>query len=378
MRKYIFIIIFITFITNISGQEKIDNIVEFDKLIHDFGDVLLSEKDLKCDFTLKNISKKPIVIYSIIESCGCTNVESTKKPIMPGKTSTISVNYSNDDGPYPFNKTLTLYISGITNPIVLRIRGIAYEEEKPLEEKYPLNFGPLAMRENILKCGNISQGRRRSDEIMVANTATKPINVDFSIESPGLSFILEPNPIPARSNARLVFTVDAQANVWGKNYYYAKPIINGVKYDLTGTSNETKPDSYIGDLNKNKNKIAVFAFTKENFDNISKEEKERASKPMFKTSTFSFGKINSGDNINAKFEFKNTGKSDFIIHKVDVDIPNATITPLPATKAGKSKEFTVSFNSDSLPKGEALVIITLTTNSPMRPIINLFAIGWIL
>jgi hypothetical protein len=30
-----------------------------------------------------------------------------------------------------------------------------------------------------------------------------------------------------------------------------------------------------------------------------------------------------------------------------------------------------------MPKGEVLAIVNLTTNSPLRPIVNLFITGWI-
>ena len=62
-------------------QEPVGNIVEFDKTIHNFGDVMLSDGPLSCSFTMKNISEKPVVIYSVVTSCGCTDVEWTREPI---------------------------------------------------------------------------------------------------------------------------------------------------------------------------------------------------------------------------------------------------------------------------------------------------------
>ena len=37
----------------------------------------------------------------------------------------------------------------------------------------------------------------------------------------------------------------------------------------------------------------------------------------------------------------------------------------------------VSMDTSGMPKGECLIILTLTTNSPLRPIMNLFLTGWI-
>lgn len=106
----------------------IDGVVRFDKTIHDFGDVTLGQGALNCAFTATNISDKPIVIYNVVSSCGCTGVKWTREPVLPGKSGKISATYSNDEGPYPFDKTLTVYISNVKKPVVLRLRGIAHEK----------------------------------------------------------------------------------------------------------------------------------------------------------------------------------------------------------------------------------------------------------
>jgi hypothetical protein len=37
----------------------------------------------------------------------------------------------------------------------------------------------------------------------------------------------------------------------------------------------------------------------------------------------------------------------------------------------------VDIDTSDMPEGEMLTIVTLTTNSPLRPIVNLFIAGWI-
>ena len=113
-----------------SAQEKIGGTVEFDRTVYDFGDVLLSDGALKCRFTMKNISSRPVVIYNISTTCGCTDVTWSREPVQPGKTAVISATYTNDEGPYPFDKALTAHISGISRPVVLRIRGTSHQKEE--------------------------------------------------------------------------------------------------------------------------------------------------------------------------------------------------------------------------------------------------------
>lgn len=348
----------------IYAQEKIGGKVEFDRTVCDFGDVMLSDGPLHCTFTMKNISDKPVVIYNVVTSCGCTDVQWTKEPIMPGKTGTISSTYTNDEGPYPFDKNLTAYISGISTPVILKLRGISHEKQLSLEEMYPVRFGSLGMRRTQLKCGNLEQGGYRSDDVKVANLSSSPLKITFTDITPGLAVEISPNPIPARSTADLRFTVKADRSRWGKNFYYATPLVNGKRYSASEDGEDT-------------GRISVYAFTKENFSSMTKEQRDNGSRPVFNSSTYSFGKIKAGTPVKATFSFSNIGKSDFKVYKVDTDWPDASSSAIPVVGCGMKGAFEVNLDTSSMPDGEALVIVTLTTNSPSRPIVNLFITGWI-
>lgn len=348
-----------------SAQERIAGIAEFDKTVCDFGDVMLSDGPLSCTFNVKNISNKPMLIHSVVTSCGCTDVKWTREPIMPGKSGTISAVYTNDEGPYPFDKGLTVYISGIGKPVILRLRGISHEKQLSLEEMYPIRFGSLGMKAIEMKCGNIEQGEARSDEAVVANLSGSPVTVDFSGVSPNLTIKTVPDPIPARSTARLLFTVNSDRSLWGKNWYYATPVVNGKKYSAM------QDGKNIGD------KISIYAFTKENFATMTKEQRDNASRPMFDSSSYTFGKIKAGTPVDATFTFKNIGKSDFKVFKTDVDAESYSVGEIPVVKCGYEGSFKVHLDTSGMPEGETLVIVTLTTNSPSRPIVNLFITGYI-
>ena len=110
-----------------AAQEKIGSSIEIDKTVHNFGDILLDSGPVTCTFTLKNTGSQPVVIYNAVTSCGCTKATWTKEPIMPGKTGTISATYSNDEGPYPFDKSVTVYLSDPKKPVILKMRGISME-----------------------------------------------------------------------------------------------------------------------------------------------------------------------------------------------------------------------------------------------------------
>ena len=343
------------------AQEKIGNGLEIDKRVHDFGDILLEKGSVSCTFTIVNKGSKPAVIYNVVSSCGCTDVKWTREPIRPGGKGTISVTYSNDEGAYPFDKNLTVYISDIQKPVILKIRGISHDKKKTLDELYPTKFGPLGMKETYIKCGNLEQQGMKSDAVKVANLSNKPIKVEFTDITSDLSISISPNPIPARSVAEMEFTVHASREKWGKNDYWATPVINGTNYTATD----------------GKKRIGVWAFTRENFSHLTQEEKDNAPIPMFEESTYSFGKVKHGTLVHATFTVKNEGKEPLNVYKVDINACKWSHSAFPVVAPGKEAEFRVHLDTTEMPKGEALAIITLVTNSPLRPIVNLFIAGWL-
>lgn len=340
-----------------GAQEKIGDGLEVDKMVHNFGDIKLNSGPVACTFTITNTSDKPSVIYNVVSSCGCTDVEWTREPILPGKKGKISVTYSNDEGPYPFDKTLTVYMSEIKKPVLLKIRGVSLAKAIPLEESYPVTFGAFALKDKEFKCGNIEQGERRSEAVMVANLSNKPLHVSFTDIADHLDISVSPNPIPARSTAEMSFSVSACRHIWGKNHYSATPVVEGKAYDG--------------------GKISVWAFTKENFDDVSEQDKSTGPRPAFKESTFQAGKVRKGEIVHAKFTFENVGKKPFGVYKVDIDAPKWAHGRIPPTEPGGWTTFTVDIDTSDMPVGEMLTIVTLTTNSPLRPIVNLFITGWI-
>lgn len=339
-----------------NAQTKFGGIVELDKTVHDFGNILIEDGPVDCAFTVTNISKEPVAIASVISSCGCTDVSWTREPLAPGKSGKISATFDNQDGPYPFDKTLTVYVTGYKQGIVLRLRGIAHEKEKTLEELYPEQISTLGLSKTEIKSGNILQGQQKGGDITIANLGKSPMNLSFDNISPQLSISVSPNPIPSRGTAKLTYSIKADQNLWGKNFYYATPIING--------KNSGK-------------KLSFWAITRENFNDWTKEQKDKAANPIFGTSTFSFKPMKAGEKVNATFNLTNNGKSDLVIYKAYSDSDRVTIGNIPKLAAGKKHSFNVILDTEDMPKGEVLVIVSLVTNSPIRPLVNLYITGFI-
>lgn len=367
------------------AQERFGETVEFSSTIHDFGDIMLTDGPVGCDFTLKNISNKPIAIYNVISSCGCTDVNWTREPIPAGGTGKISATYSNDEGGYPFDKTLTAYVSGLKQPVILKLRGISHAKKLPLSELFPMKFGNIGFREVDIKAGNMQQGQMKSGEFQVANTGGKPVSLSFGNVSPNLKITVKPSEIPAGGTAVVSYTISSDRNLWGKNYYYATPLVDGKSYRATGTASVTNRASGAEALQADPNpeigigqsRIGIWSITKEDFSDWSKERKAAGANPSFESSTFSFNKVKAGTKINASFVLTNTGKEDLIIYKIDSDSMKASAEKTNSVAPGGKGQIKVTLDTEGMPAGEVLVLLTLTTNSPLRPLVNLYITGFI-
>jgi hypothetical protein len=330
-----------------------EKVVSFDTKTHDFGDVLLSDGPVSCKFVMKNISDSPIVIHNVVSSCGCTVPDYDHKPIQPGESTAIDVTYANDQGPYPFNKTITVYVSGVNRPIVLKIRGQVHERKKSLEELYKVIMGPVAVRSRTVDMGYIAQGKRKSEDGEIANMSNKPVKVTVTGDE-AVSVSISPNPIPARTAAKVKYTVNTNNGPknWGKTAYKISFLTDGTRQDGSVTLNATINDD---------------------FDNMTVRQINNAPAPRLESTYNELREVKKGEVLRKSFKVGNAGKSDLIIHKIDTDGDNtkvATRMPLTIKPGGTA---TVDFTFDATKgDGEVINVLTLITNSVSKPQVNFF------
>jgi hypothetical protein len=106
-----------------TGQEVKKNgpLAKFDKLVYDFPDLTQGNPGT-ASFTLTNAGNEPLLITSASPSCGCTNLQYSKDPILPGKSVTISATY-NASAIGPFMKTITVQTNAQQEAVILKLQG---------------------------------------------------------------------------------------------------------------------------------------------------------------------------------------------------------------------------------------------------------------
>ena len=104
------------------GTDKSLTTVSMDQTEKDFGNIPLNEKREHI-FKLVNTGNKPLVIYDVVTSCGCTKAEYGKEPVRPGETLELKVIYNAEDKGR-FRKNLTVYCNAEDSPLKLTVVGV--------------------------------------------------------------------------------------------------------------------------------------------------------------------------------------------------------------------------------------------------------------
>lgn len=103
-----------------------DKVVKFKEVVHDFGKIK-QNVPVNFDFAFKNISKQPVVIETATASCGCTTPKWPQQPIAKNKSDKINAGF-NAATLGIFEKTITVKIANVPQPLMLKIKGEVLNE----------------------------------------------------------------------------------------------------------------------------------------------------------------------------------------------------------------------------------------------------------
>jgi hypothetical protein len=103
--------------------------VTINTLKKDFGTLEQNSKAVYT-FEITNLDEKPLVIWHVTTSCGCTSPTWTEKPIEKGKVGSVKVKYDTSQTGR-FEKSVFVYTNFNDRPIKLTIEGTV--EEKPVK-----------------------------------------------------------------------------------------------------------------------------------------------------------------------------------------------------------------------------------------------------
>jgi len=96
--------------------------VEFEEPAFDFGQVKEGAQ-VKHTFILKNAGDAPVILSKVTASCGCTQPEFSKSPILPGATSEIHVTFNSEGQVGKQQKIITVQSNASNGMTTVQLKG---------------------------------------------------------------------------------------------------------------------------------------------------------------------------------------------------------------------------------------------------------------
>lgn len=146
MAKQMHFLVFMFWAVTLWGQQASDSLptkpnqpLEFNTSSHDFG-VLTQGEKASFTFELTNKDTKPLIIWHVSTSCGCTSPDWTKNPVPQNQKASVGVVFDASDTGY-FEKSVMVYTNFADKPVKLAITGtVAAPKSKRGFRKKESNF----------------------------------------------------------------------------------------------------------------------------------------------------------------------------------------------------------------------------------------------
>ena len=104
--------------------------LDIDSKSHDFGTIREADGPVSHTFVITNTGDEPLAIISAKASCGCTRPEYSKRPVEPGKSTTVKVTYLPAGRPGEFTRDVTLKTNAKNSKkLVLKISGVVIPDK---------------------------------------------------------------------------------------------------------------------------------------------------------------------------------------------------------------------------------------------------------
>ncbi|MCS7005645.1 MAG: DUF1573 domain-containing protein [Cytophagales bacterium] len=322
--------------------------IEFEKLLHDFGNVKQENGTISTDFVFRNTGKSPLKIIDVKTSCGCTASEWTKEEVPAGGSGIIKVTYDAGNRPGEIDKAISVRTDGEPEYVVLRIIGNVLPRPARPED----TFKEVSGNWRFLR-KHIDIGKVKHDSVGIAiYQVYNATNQSFEI-NPNLSVL--PSYLKLSTNKRWLAPKDTA--LLTLEFYPLKKKDWGFLYEQFQliTNDSTEPIK----------RLSYSVHVVENFHKTSKKEKQ--PKVELDKKEHNFGNIKQFQDYKAYFTLKNAGEALLLIRKIQTSCGCTVANPQKTQLLpGESTLIEVTFSS-----GDRLGLqnkpITIITNDPKNP-----------
>lgn len=328
---------------------------------HDFGAFNEDDGNARTTFRYINTGTEPLIITGARTTCGCTLADYSRRPLAPGDSAEITVEYDPTGRLGRFEKGIIVDTNTDPRRTRLTIKGTVVGGEASVRAQYPVPHGPLALQKASALVGDVTKGHMKTVFINAYNQSNDTIAPEIAPLPDWLHISLEPSRIPPGQQASfIIYFRSDRCPVWG----------------IDETPAIITPDPGLEPFT-----LPVVASVVEDFSKLT--DKQLAKAPAI---SFSPAKIelpptsrNAGT-VQTSIRITNRGQSKLIIRRIwspDQGI-SATLPAKNELKPGKSIEIPIAVNPAELPGDILNARLTIISNDPANPVANVRIVGEII
>lgn len=321
----------------------------FESPTWDFGTIREVDGRVSHTFTGENRGDRPLVILDVVTSCGCTAPTFSRRPILPGQKTRITVTYDPTNRPGLFDKDLTVYSSERQKIATLAIRGKVTPRPKSIEELYPVDAGGgVRLTTTLNAFAYIRAGQSVQGSFGCVNTSSRTVRLELRPEyESGLLRLGAPKELAPGQRASIDV---AYLNPAAQPRYGT--IRDALELFVDGRTNGT-----------------VLVTHGIGVDADAGSDEKTAPRCEFSENILKFGSLKRTEPLQRLvFRLSNTGTADLIVRAVEGEGQVATtLRPGIRVAPGQSLRVEVMLDPGSLDYGVMSEHLIVVTNDPVRP-----------
>ena len=343
--RVIFLILLTLCALTASAQEHLS----FRPDTWDFGTIRETDGRVSHTFTGVNRGDSPLVILDVVTTCGCTVPDFSKKPILPGEKTQITVTYDPANRPGSFTKELWVYSSEKRKIATLTVQGSVIPRQKTVEELYPVDAGGgLRLASTLNAFSYIYPGRQVQAAIGYANTSKRPVRLELRPETTsGALRTNYPKQIAPgeRGEINFAYLIPADKPRYGTVRDALEVLIDGRSNGTTLVTHGIGVDPQPADATQN------------------------APKADFSENILKFGPVKHAGPVRKKhFTLSNAGGAELIVRAVEGEGHVATtLAPGQKIAPGDSLRCEILLDPRTQDYGIVTEHLVVVTNDPVRP-----------
>jgi len=317
----------------------------------DFGRIEESGGRVSHTFTGVNRGAEPVVVLDVVTSCGCTVPEFSRRPVLPGDSTRVTVTYDPMNRPGRIDRSIAVRVSDSDEDIRLKIVGRVLPRQKSLEEIYPFDMGGgVRLESNFHAFAYVEHGKSVETRIGCVNRSDHPVLVRLApVETSGALQIEYDELLAAGQTGDIVLRYRLAEN--SSRYGTMRDALTMV---VDGIPSETL--------------LTTQAVAVDNFDEAVDTASPKAQLP---STIVRFGHVAADSGIiSQRVEIRNTGQAPLIVRKAESNIAAVRCRPEGGLMipAGGSGSITVTFSpSQAAREGAFVSRVFVITNDPAHP-----------